>query len=270
MTLPVFLTDADTAATAAVAKTLTLAGREGHHAADVRRLRRGDDVEVVDGRGLRLVCTVREPARAHLLLDVAHVVREPRAVPALTVAQALVKQEAADRALSAMTEVGVDTVVPWSAAHSVVSWDEAREQRGLRRWRAAVNEAAKQSRRAWVPEVTEVTDLSGLVDRVGHADLALVLDGAAERPISDVVVDAPVLTAPVDTAPGRGDDVLLVVGPEGGLTRSEVAALHEAGAQAVHLGPTVLRSATAGAVAAAVLLSRTARWLTRHAEAPAG
>jgi 16S rRNA (uracil1498-N3)-methyltransferase len=264
VTLPVFLTDADTAATAAVAKTLTLTGREGHHAADVRRLRRGDDVEVVDGRGLRLLCTVREPGRAHLLLDVAHVAREPRAVPQLTVAQALVKQEAAERALSAMTEVGVDTVVPWSAAHSVVSWDASREQRGLRRWRAAVDEAAKQSRRAWVPEVTEVADLSVLIDRVSRADLALVLDGAAERPISEVAVAAPVLTAP-----GTGD-VLLVVGPEGGLTRSEVGALHEAGAQAVHLGPTVLRSATAGAVAAAVLLSRTARWLTRHAEAPAG
>ena len=265
MTLPVFLTDPDSAAAALAQRELTLTGREGHHAADVRRLRRDEDVEVVDGAGLRLICTVREPGRAHLLLDVVDAVREPRPVPQVTVAQALVKQDAAERALAAMTEVGVDEVVPWSAAHSVVSWDEARQQRGLRRWRTSVEEAAKQSRRAWVPEVTEVADLSALLGRVERADVALVLDGDADRPIADLGV------ADVDAAaPGVAGEVLLVVGPEGGLAPSEVAALREAGASAVHLGPTVLRAATAGAVAAAVLLSRTPRWLTRRVEAPAG
>lgn len=265
MTLPVFLTEPDSAATAAAQKMLTLTGREGHHAADVRRLRRGERVEVVDGLGLRLLCTVREPGRAHLLLDVVDAVREPRAVPQVTVAQALVKQDAAERALAAMTEVGVDTVVPWSAAHSVVSWDAAREQRGLRRWVTTVEQAAKQSRRAWVPDVTQVADLPALLDRVGHADLALVLDGDAERPIADVGL------AEVGVADGGAThDILLVVGPEGGIARSEMAALQDAGAMAVHLGPTVLRAATAGAVAAAVLLSRTPRWLTRRVEAPAG
>jgi 16S rRNA (uracil1498-N3)-methyltransferase len=164
-----------------------------------------------------------------------------------------------------MTEVGVDAVVPWSASHSVVAWDAARAQRGLRRWRATVEEAAKQSRRSWVPEVTEPAGLPGVLDRVRRADVAIVLDGDAERPIADVGL------ADVDGAPsGSASDVLLVVGPEGGFAPTEVAALRDAGATPVHLGPTVLRAATAGAVAAAVLLSSTPRWLTRRVEAPAG
>ncbi len=265
MTLPVFLTDPDSAATALAQGELTLTGREGHHAADVRRLRPDEPVEVVDGAGLRLSCTVREPGRAHLLLDVVDAVREPRLAPQVTVAQALVKQDAAERALAAMTEVGVDAVVPWAAARSVVSWDETRALRGLRRWRTNVDEAAKQARRAWVPEVSEVADLAALLGRVERADVALVLDGDADRPIADIAMadDTPAAT----DAAGH---VVLVVGPEGGLAPSEVAALRDAGAIAVHLGPTVLRAATAGAVAAAVLLSRTPRWLTRRLEAPAG
>lgn len=271
MTLPVFLTDPGSAARAVAQKTLVLSGREGHHAADVRRLRRGESVEVVDGAGLRLACTVRESGRAELLLDVVDARREPRAVPQVTVVQSLVKQDAAERALAAMTEVGVDAVVPWSASYSVVAWDAARAQRGLRRWRTTVEEATKQSRRSWVPEVMEPADLPGVLDRVRRADVAIVLDGDAERPIVDVGLAGVDGAASVDGATsGFASDVLLVVGPEGGFAPTEVAALRDAGATPVHLGPTVLRAATAGAVAAAVLLSSTPRWLTRRVEAPAG
>lgn len=257
MTHPVFLADRRTAADAASAGSLVLTGREGHHAADVRRLRRGEAVDVVDGEGLRLRCTVSDLGRAQVVLDVQQVRREPAPTPRLTVAQALVKHDAADRALTSMTEVGIDEVLPWAAERSIVTWDDTRAPRALARWRTTVAEAAKQSRRAWVPAVASPTTTAGLVERVRAADVALLLDRDASAPLADVAVD-------------HVSDVVLVVGPEGGLTPEEASVLTEAGAQPVHLGPTVLRSATAGAVALAVLLSRSQRWMARQPEASAG
>jgi 16S rRNA (uracil1498-N3)-methyltransferase len=236
--------------------TLVLSGREGHHAADVRRLRPGERVDVSDGVGSRLRCRVVAAARSEVRLEVVSRRSEPPAVPRVEVAQALIKQDAAERALAAMTEVGVDAVLPWTARRSVVTWDGERVERGVRRWRAAVTEAAKQSRRAWVPEVSTPVSTDELVHRVGQVDRALLLDVDAEDSLARVEVGA--------------TSILLVVGPEGGLTEHESAALVAAGALPVHLGPTVLRSATAATVAAAVLLSRTPRWRSRAQEAPAG
>lgn len=237
-------------------RTVVLSGREGHHAADVRRLRPGERVDVSDGAGRRLGCRVVSVARGEVRLDVVSRTIEPPPEPRVEVAQALIKQEAAERALAAMTEVGVDAVLPWTASRSVVTWDDERVERGVRRWRAAVTEAAKQSRRAWVPEVSTPVGTDELASRVRQADLALLLDADADRSLASVGVGAA--------------GILLVVGPEGGVNEQETAALTQAGALPVHLGPTVLRSATAATVAAAVLLSRTPRWRPRAQEAPAG
>ena len=247
MTAPLFLLDdLDPDAVA-----VTLSGREGHHAADVRRLRVGERVEVTDGRGTRLGCQVQAVARAQVDLAVTARRVDPEPSPRLEVAQALIKPDAAERALAGMTEVGVDTVWPWAAQRSVVTWDADRVERGVRRWRTTVAEAAKQSRRSRVPDVPAPVSTAQLAQRVGEVEVALLLDVAATEPLAGVQV------------PSEGT-VLLVVGPEGGQTPQESAELVAAGARPVHLGPTVLRSATAGTAAAAVLLSGTRRWLTRH------
>lgn len=253
MTAPLFLVGRDGLSS----DTVLLSGREGHHAADVRRLRTGEKVDVSDGFGIRLGCRVVSTGRGEVVLAVESRLLEPAPVPRLVVAQALIKQDAAERALAAMTEVGVDAIIPWAAHRSVVTWDGERIARGLRRWRAGVVEAAKQSRRAWVPEVTTPVDSAGLSRRVGEAGLALLLDSAAADPLAEVGLSGV-------------EDVLVIVGPEGGLTEEETTALRDAGARAVHLGPTILRSATAGTVAVAVALARTARWASRDLHAPAG
>lgn len=253
MTPPLFLLDPDLLQAA----TVELSGREGHHAADVRRLRPGERVDVSDGAGLRLQCQVESVSRGSVTLRVITRVVEAAPRPRVEVAQALVKQDAADRALTGMTEVGVDGVVVWAARRSVVTWDADRVERGMRRWRAAVAEAAKQCRRAWVPRVDGPLDTDALAERVAAADVALLLDA-----------DAPDALAAVDVT--DVGTVLLVVGPEGGVSDDESARLVAAGARRVRLGPTILRSSTAGTVGAAVLLSRTSRWAARAAEAPAG
>lgn len=253
MTPPLFLVDH----AQLDADLVVLAGRDGHHAADVRRLRVGEPAEVTDGSGARLRCRVRDVVRGQVTLTVEQRTHEPAPLPRVEVAQALIKHDAADRALAGMTEVGVDRIVPWAAHHCVVAWTGDRVQRGVRRWRSTVAEAAKQSRRAWLPEVTEPVSTVQLAERVRAADLALLLDVDGVRPLASV--DVP------DEA-----TVLLVVGPEGGQTAQETSVLVDAGAQRVHLGPSVLRSATAATAATAALLSRTPRWMIRHPDGSAG
>lgn len=242
MTTPVFLVDPE----AATGPEVLLEGPEGHHAADVRRLRVGEAVDVTDGRGTRLACRVRQVGHGRVVLDVDRREVEPDPQPRVVAVQALVKHDA-EQAVTTMTEVGVDRIVPWAAARSVVVWQGDRVTRGVRRWRAAAAEAAKQSRRCWVPTVTEPCTTDQVAEQVAAADLAVLLDGEADVAVTDL------------TVPSAGT-VLLVVGPEGGVTEAERATLVSAGAVPARMGPTVLRAATAGTVAAALLLSATARW----------
>jgi 16S rRNA (uracil1498-N3)-methyltransferase len=226
---------------------IVLTGPEGHHAAKVRRLRVGEAVDVVDGHGTRAACTVAVVGRDEVVLDVQGRTTDPRPGPRLVLVQALAKGDRGELAVELATEVGVDEVVPWSAARCVVRWEGERGEKSLARWRATAREAGKQSRRAWLPEVHPPHATRQLLELVRSATATLVLHEAAALPLA--AVDLPVA--------GR---VLLVVGPEGGLTDEELAELAGAGAAVVRLGRSVLRTSTAGAAAAAVVSARTPRW----------
>lgn len=226
---------------------VVLQGPEGRHAATVRRLRAGEQVDVADGRGTRALCTVVEVGRDVVELAVVERVVEPEAPLRLVLVQALAKGDRGELAVELATEVGVDAVLPWAAERCVVRWDGERGAKALRRWRSTAREAAKQARRARLPEVGPLVGTAELVERVRRASSALVLHEAATTPLATVPL------------PDEGD-VLLVVGPEGGLTEGEVATLEAAGARVVRLGSSVLRTSTAGAAAAAVVSARTARW----------
>ena len=241
MSLPVFLTD-DVSA-----DHIVLTGPEGHHAARVRRVRTGEHIDVVDGRGTRVTCTVGDVGRDTVELAVLARATEPPATPRLVLVQALAKGDRGELAVELATEVGVDEIVPWSAERCVVKWGGDRGAKALERWRSTAREAGKQSRRAWLPVVGEPQATQQVADRVRSSAATLVLDAAGGVPVHDVPL-------PVD------GDVLIVVGPEGGLSDGELEVLSSAGATAVRLGPSVLRTSTAGAVAAAVVSARTSRW----------
>ena len=238
MTAPLFLAD-DVSG-----DVLTLAGDEGRHAAAARRIAPGERVDVGDGRGTVAECVVRAVARDTLTLAVERRRAEPPPSPRLVVVQALAKGERAEDAVAAMTEAGVDEIVPWAASRSVVRWEGERGEKALRRWRATAREAAKQSRRAWVPDVSALATTRVVADRLAGAALAVVLHESASTPLASAAV------------PPAGE-LVVVVGPEGGIADDELAAF---GVVPYRLGPTVLRTSTAGVAAAAVLLSRTARW----------
>lgn len=242
-TPPVFLAEPGSLA----GDVVTLAGPEGRHAATVRRLEAGERVDLTDGAGLVAECVVTSARGGALELAVQARQRQPRPDPVLVVAQALPKGERGQLAVELMTEAGVDAIVPWAAQRCVTRWQGDRAERGLARWRATAREAAKQARRAWLPEVAGLASTADLSERVAGAGLAVLLNPGAPTALA-------VLPLPAD------GEILVIVGPEGGVTPAEEAAFTGAGARRAHLGPTVLRTSTAGLAAAAVIFSRSGRW----------
>jgi 16S rRNA (uracil1498-N3)-methyltransferase len=226
--------------------TYQLDGPEGRHAADVQRLGPGEPVLLSDGAGRLARCTVSAARKGVLDLAVDEVEDVPLSSPRWVLVQALAKGDRDLQALEAATELDVDEIVPWQADRSIVRWRAERADKAHRRWEQAVAAATKQSRRARVPVVAPLAVRHTLLARVGRAALTLVLHEEATEPLSAVEL------------PSAGE-VLLVVGPEGGVSPQELAALTAAGARAVRLGSTVLRTSTAGPAALAVLNARS-RW----------
>lgn len=239
---PVFLVPSGDLA----AGSVTLTGPEGHHAAAVRRLRVGERADVSDGAGTLAECAVTHVGKDSVTLSIVTVHAIPAPQPRLAVAQALPKGDRGELAVELMTEIGVDAVIPWAAERSITKWHAERGARALARWRATAREAAKQSRRAWLPDVADLANTDALAKRVATA-YAIILEAGATAKLHQLPV------------PDSGE-VLLLVGPEGGISPAERATLRDAGAVEARLGPTVLRTSTAGAAAGAVLLARANRW----------
>ncbi|THJ75956.1 16S rRNA (uracil(1498)-N(3))-methyltransferase [Candidatus Frankia alpina] len=256
------------------ADVFTLAGPEGRHAATVRRLRPGESVDVTDGYGAGLECAVVAVRRDEIDCAVRRRVDAAAPRPRLVVVQALAKGDRGERAVEMLTEVGVDEIVPWSAARSVVRWEGERGARARERWVRAAAEASKQSHRLHWPVVGALVGAAELTRRVASGALAVVLHEQAGDPLAGLArldataldataLDATALDATAAAQTGPAAEILLVVGPEGGIADAEVEALRQAGAAVARLGPTVLRTSTAGVVASSVVLADLGRWDAR-------
>lgn len=231
---------------AAAGDVIVITGAEAHHAAVVRRVRVGEDVTVGDGEGVWLTGVVASAAPKRVEVSVTARTTAAPPTPRLVLAQALAKGDRDELAVQAATELGVDEIVPWQGARSVSRWSGDKATKGVARWQSIVREAAKQAHRPWVPRVTEPVTVAGLCARAAGSRV-LVLEPTASTP----------LTA---TALADASEIVLVVGPEGGIAPEELDALADAGASPVRLGDTVLRTSTAGPAALAVVNARLGRW----------
>ncbi|TQL03805.1 16S rRNA (uracil(1498)-N(3))-methyltransferase [Cellulomonas sp. SLBN-39] len=251
MSAPVFLVDPGDLADVVAGGELLLTGAEGRHAGVVQRKTPGERVDVVDGAGVRAVGTVADVHPDGVRVAVLRVDVEPEPAPRLVLVQALAKGDRDEMAIEAATEVGVDAVVPWQAERSIVIWRGDRAQKSRQRWVGTVRAATKQARRARTPDVEHSLDGRGLRERtaatVAAGGAVLVLHEEATVPLADVDLPA-------------AGDLLVVVGPEGGISARETDDLGAAGARTVRLGPHVLRTSTAGPVALALLAQRLGRW----------
>jgi 16S rRNA (uracil1498-N3)-methyltransferase len=222
-------------------------GDEAHHAVVVRRLRTGERLVLTDGLGTSVTGTVVETGKRRLVVTADELTSLERPEPSFAVVQALPKGDRGELAVEMLTEVGASTVVPWAATRSVAVWRGDRGTKALTRWRSTSREAAKQARRAWFPEVDDLATTGDVAERIGRAAVAVILHEDATTSLAAVEV------------PESGE-VVVVVGPEGGLTDDEVAAFTTAGGHAVRLGSEVLRTSTAGVAAVSALLARSPRW----------
>jgi 16S rRNA (uracil1498-N3)-methyltransferase len=218
-----------------IGDTVELGGDEGKHAAAVRRMRVGEGIQLTDGRGLRVRGLVTEVLPKSLKISVSSANHEPKDQLELVLVQALAKGDRDELAIQAATELGVSAVISWQAERSISRWDAAKAAKGQARWQVICDEAAKQSLRVWHPRVEALVTSEQLVARIGEFAQVLVLDPTAEAGIAGVSIK-----------PGK---VAIVVGPEGGIDDSELAAFEKAGAQRVRLGEPILRTSTAGVVA---------------------
>ncbi len=246
MSLPLHLLPGEVLVGRRAGNLVVLDGPEGRHAATVRRTRVGERLLLTDGEGLRVEATVVAVGAGTLDLRVESVATDPVPSPRFVLVQALAKNDRDELAIQAATESGVDEVVPWQASRSVVRWRGERAEKARRRWDAVLVAATKQSRRTRRPVLGPTASTADLAVRLAGAAAAYVLHEDARMPLAEV------------TLPTSGD-VVLVVGPEGGVAPEELAELEAAGASAVRLGDTVLRSSTAGPAALAVL-SAMSRW----------
>ncbi|MFI2288631.1 16S rRNA (uracil(1498)-N(3))-methyltransferase [Streptomyces niveus] len=245
MTAPVFVVDATVGLRPG---TVTLEGPEGRHAVSVRRLRVGEEVVLTDGAGTGAHGTVAAVhGKDRLDVEVTGVRTEAEPAPRITVVQALPKGDRGEVSVETMTETGVDEIVPWQAARCITQWKGERGAKSLAKWRATAREAGKQSRRLRFPEVAEAASSKEVAALLAAADFAAVLHEEGSEPLATAQL------------PGAGS-IVLVVGPEGGVSPEELALFADAGAAPYRLGPTVLRTSTAGTAACALLLGRTGRW----------
>lgn len=247
MSAPLFYTGEDALSAARPGDLIVLDGEEGRHAADVRRIGPGEQVRLADRSGRVALARVTEASPGSLTLELVEISDEAPSGPRFVLVQALAKADRDLMAAEAATELGVDEVVPWQAERSIVRWRGERAAKAHRKWVNTVTAAAKQARRATVPTVPALLERRTLTERVAAAELALVLHEEASTPLATIEL------------PTAGE-VVLVVGPEGGISPAEFGAFTAAGAHPVRLGPEVLRTASAGMVALAALGAVTDRW----------
>lgn len=257
MSNPVFFTAPGTLDQQVPGSVFVLQGAEARHAVTVKRLAVGEAVDIADGAGKRLTGTVTAAAPGELSVVCQDVADEPRPGIRLVLVQALAKGDRDELAAETVTELGIDAVIPWQAERSIVRWKAERAAKAHAKWQSVVTAAAKQARRAWIPEVRAAVDGPGLQAAVAAADLAVILHEDAVRPLRQVLESWLDTSASGDAGPR---EVLLIVGPEGGISPREVTRLCDAGAVTALLGHHVLRSSTAGPAATVLASDILGRW----------
>lgn len=235
----------ETLESAVVGDRVSIVGHEARHAVTVSRIALEERIAIGNGAGLVVSGEVVTAEHTELAIVVDEVRVEPRRDPAIFLVQALAKGDRDELAVQAATELGVDGVIPWVAARSISRWEGAKVAKGRDRWAAVAREASKQSLRAWIPDV---------LDLVTTKQLARLAEGAR------MLVLEPTATEPLSAFAATGEDLIVVVGPEGGVSPQELELLTAAGASPVRLGDAVLRTSTAGPAAIAVLNTTLGRW----------
>lgn len=225
---------------------VVIEGDEAHHAASVVRVKVGERISVTNGKGRRAEVEILDINKRNIGCRIIDVIDEKRARTILTVVQALTKGDRARETIELLTEGGAELIIPWSASRSIGQWKEDKD--ALTKWRSWAKEAAKQSRRAWIPEVLDIHSTAQVKERIEDSEFTLLLHESGSQKFSEVVGGKP------------PKEINLIIGPEGGISDDEVALFEKAGAKCVVLGKPVFRSAHVGVAALAAVQSGFGIW----------
>ncbi|WP_166972164.1 16S rRNA (uracil(1498)-N(3))-methyltransferase [Brevibacterium atlanticum] len=269
MSLPVFHTAA--AAEAVPGTVLTVGEGVAGHAVRVRRIGPGEHIEIVDGEGTRARGQVTAASAMGMDLDITAVTHEDEPHPRLVLVQALAKGDRDLQAIEAATEIGVDEVIPWAAERSIADWPAKKREKMAAKWQHLLHAASLQARRSRFPRLHELVRGTSLTRQLSESDAVFVLHETAQKRLSAALAelghggdDAAATSGPDPAAgPGSGstpERIVLIVGPEGGISDGELEALTGIGAQPVLLGPTILRSSSAGSAGLVMAQNSLGRW----------
>lgn len=255
MSAPIFYISAEEYETLTPGASFELDGPEGKHAL-VKRMEVGESIDLGDGTGRRAVGTVHALTDRGVIVRVEQL-REEHTSPRIYLVQALAKDGRDLLAIETATELGVYGVLPWSADRSIVRWKGERASKAHTKWQNTVTAAAKQSRRALIPEVYDLYSTADLVELIkevtGQGSAVFILHEQATERLS-------ALARKLVEAENLPEEIYLLVGPEGGISDREVQLFTEAGAHLALLGDEVLRSSTAGSAAMCTLNVVLGRW----------
>jgi 16S rRNA (uracil1498-N3)-methyltransferase len=205
---------------------------DANHAIKVLRIEVGEIFRVSDGNGGWANVQVAEVTKRSLETTVLEIGKQEPLEIQFTVVQALPKSDRAKEAVELLTEAGADLIVPWLANRSISRTEV------ISKFATTAREASKQSRRLFIPQLHETVKEKGVIELIKSADLALVFHESATVKLSEII-----------TPQTKAKNVLIVIGPEGGITDEELAAFAAAGAHIAGLGRPILRSAHAGLAA---------------------
>ena len=225
------------------ASEIEVDGEEAHHGVNVLRLKQSEEVKISNGAGNWAIGKVSQLSKKSFTVEIYTCGFDSAAKQRVVVVQAILKNDANKEAVDFLTQVGVDEIIPWQSQHSIGKIDD----KSLRKWQNVTRESSRQSRRTRIPVIANTHSTESLISKIRDLQNIFVLHESAENRLSQIEIN-------------QEADVILIVGPEGGLSEFEVNTFTAAGAKVVRLGESVLRAANAGAAATSVVMSRTGKW----------
>jgi 16S rRNA (uracil1498-N3)-methyltransferase len=225
---------------------IEVTGDEAHHAIKVLRINLGEEILISDGNGNWVRAAVEKIEKKSFSAKVLERGVQEQRSPKIIVVQGIPKSDRIKEAIEILVESGVDLIIPWQAERSISKW----QKDSLRKWQAVASAATKQSRRFRTTEIIEELSISQLLEVESDRSAILVMHESATKKLSTIV----------SSKFADLDEIIVVVGPEGGVSENELAQFEAAGAHVVALGPEVFRSAHAGGAAISAISALIGRW----------
>ena len=221
-------------------------GAEAHHAISVLRIESDEEVLLSDGSGNWARANVRDITKKKFEAVISERGSQEVTKPKLTVLQGIPKSDRLKEAIELMVEAGVDEIIPWSASRSISKWQKDSREK----WESAAFASAKQAKRFIIPKIGDEVDIREFLDKKAGSFAVIVLHESGGVKLSKIISEKM----------ADLDEIVLVIGPEGGITENELSLFEKSGARVAQMGEAIFRSAHAGGFSLAAISTLLGRW----------